>query len=154
MLSFCLIVFLHFWQRTDEEIDIFMERLNLKNENTEFWRKRFNAGEDVLEEEFLARASAESDDDTFEDDEEDEDDEDDLQVEDSTDDPVEDGGEEDEGEPPEMLAMQLLKNKKDLPDKEVCDSCYINICLYAQTVNYVLVLHLFLCLASRSLKCP
>ena len=99
-----------------------MERLNLKSENTEFWRKRFTGGEDVLEEEeFLARASADSDDDTLSDDDEDEDDEDDLQVEDSADDPVEDGGEEDEGEPPEMLAMQLLKNKKDLTNNEVCD---------------------------------
>lgn len=111
-----------FLQRNEEEIDIFMERLNLKSENTEFWRKRFTAGEDALEEEeFLARASADSDDDSFIEDDEDEDDEDDLQVEDSADDPVEDGGEEDEGEPPEMLAMQLLKNKKDMPDKEVCD---------------------------------
>ncbi|KAG0565121.1 hypothetical protein KC19_8G166500 [Ceratodon purpureus] len=107
-------------ERNDDEIDIFMERLNLKSENTEFWRKRFTGGEDVLnEEEFLGRASADSDDDTYSDDEDDEDDEDDLQVEDSADDPVEDGDEEDVGEPPEMLAMQLLKNKKDLPDKEI-----------------------------------
>lgn len=107
-------------ERNEEEIDIFMERLNLKSENTEFWRKRFTGGEDVLEEEeFLARASADSDDDTLSDDDEDEDDEDDLQVEDSADDPVEDGGEEDEGEPPEMLAMQLLKNKKDLTNNEI-----------------------------------
>lgn len=107
-------------ERNEEEIDIFMERLNLKSENTEFWRKRFTGGEDVLEEEeFLARASADSDDDTLSDDDEGEDDEDDLQVEDSADDPVEDGGEEDEGEPPEMLAMQLLKNKKDLTNNEI-----------------------------------
>lgn len=112
--------FWHLLQINDDEIDMFMERLNLKSENTEFWRKRFTGGEDVLEEEFLARASTDSDDDTFIDDDDDEDDEDDLQVEDSVDDPVEDGGEDDEGEPPEMLAMQLLKNKKDLPDKEVC----------------------------------
>lgn len=110
-------------QKNDEEIDIFMERLNLKNENTEFWRNRFTGGEEVLEEEFLARASTDTDDDTFMDDDEDDDDEDDLQVEDSVDDPVEDGGEEDEIEPPEMLAMQLLKNKKDAADKEVRDPC-------------------------------
>lgn len=106
-------------EKNDEEIDIFMERLNLKNENTEFWRNRFTGGEEVLEEEFLARASMDTDDDSFIDDDEDDDDEDDLQVEDSVDDPVEDGGEEDEIEPPEMLAMQLLKNKKDAADKEV-----------------------------------
>lgn len=103
-----------------------MGRLNLKSENTEFWRKRFTGGAGVLdEEESLARANlslADSDDDSFLDDDEDDDDEDDLQVEDSADDLAEDGGEEDEGEPPEMLAMQLLKNK-DLPEKEVCDPC-------------------------------
>lgn len=122
-LVLCLIVVVWpFLQRNVEETDIFMERLNLKSENTEFWRKRFTGGEDVLDEEFLARASTDSDDDTFIDDDEDEDDEDDLQVEDSVDDPVEDGGEEDEVEPPEMLAMQLLKNKKDVADSKVCDS--------------------------------
>jgi len=113
-------------QTNNEEIDIIMERLNLKNENTEFWRKRFAGGAGVLdEEESLARASlslADSDDDIFVDDDEDDDDEDDLQVEGSADDFVEDGGEEDEAEPPEMLAMQLLNNK-DLPEKEVCDPC-------------------------------
>ena len=91
-----------------------MERLNLKNENTEFWRKRF-IGEEVEGDESLAQASIDTDDDTYTDE-----DDDDVEVEDDADDPSEDGGEEDEEEPPEMLAMQLLKNKKDLPGKVVC----------------------------------
>ena len=86
-----------------------MERLNLKNENTEFWRKRF-IGEEVEGDESLAQASLDTDDDTYTDEDD----------EDEADDPSEDGGEEDEEEPPEMLAMQLLKNKKDLPGKVVC----------------------------------
>ncbi|XP_024378551.1 uncharacterized protein [Physcomitrium patens] len=102
-------------ERHDEEIDMFMERLTLKNENSEFWRKRFIGGAGILdEEESLYQASADSDEETFaDDDDEDDDDEDELQVTDSADDLVEDGGEEDVGEPPEMLAMQLLKNKKE-----------------------------------------
>lgn len=108
-------------QRNDEELDIFMERLNLKNENSEFWRKRFT-GEDILDgEESLARASSDTDDDTFDDDDDDEEDED-VEVEEEVDDLVEDGGEVEEGEPPEMLAMQLLKNKKDVPEKVVFHS--------------------------------
>lgn len=95
-----------------------MERLNLKNDNTEFWRKRF-IGEEV-EGESLAQASIDTNDDTYTDEDEDEDDDDDVEVDDDADDPGEDGGEEDEEEPPEMLAMQLLKNKKDLPGDVVC----------------------------------
>lgn len=96
-----------------------MERLNLKNDNTEFWRKRF-IGEEVEGDESLARASVDTDDDTYTDEDDEDDDDDDVEVEDDADDPSEDGGEEDEEEPPEMLAMQLLKNKKDLSRKVVC----------------------------------
>ena len=106
-------------QKNEEEIDLFMERLNLKNDNTEFWRKRF-IGEEVEGDESLARASVDTDDDTYTDEDDEDDDDDDVEVEDDADDPSEDGGEEDEEEPPEMLAMQLLKNKKDLSRKVVC----------------------------------
>lgn len=107
-------------ETNDDDLDVFMERLNLKNENSEFWRKRFT-GEDLTEgditESDIIKASLDTDEDAFTDDEEEEDEDEDVEAGEEADYLVEDGGEIEETEPPGMLAMQLLKNKKDFPEK-------------------------------------
>ncbi|KAL2642218.1 hypothetical protein R1flu_009805 [Riccia fluitans] len=108
-------------QVEEDTHDIFMERLNLKDDNTEFWRKRLT-GEDESSE-LLQSSSATSDfiEETDLEDGEDEEDDDDEEVEEENEeveDLVDDGGEEEEVEAPELLALQLLKKKADLAAEE------------------------------------
>ncbi|KAG6555175.1 hypothetical protein Mapa_003214 [Marchantia paleacea] len=109
-------------QIEEETSDIFMERLNLKNDNTEFWRKRLTGEDEHIE---LLQISGTSSGFTVEsdlDDGEEDDDEDDEEVEEENEeieDLVDDGGEEDELEAPELLALQLLKKKADLAAEEM-----------------------------------
>jgi hypothetical protein len=130
-------LFAHF-QTNDDDLDVFMERLNLKNENSEFWRKRFT-GEDLTEgditESDIIKASMDTDEDAFTDDEEEEDEDEDVEAGEEADYLVEDGGEIEETEPPGMLAMQLLKNKKDFPEK-VVRGIHTLVCWMTNTVAW------------------
>lgn len=115
------VCFLYRQQVEEDTSDIFMERLNLKNDNTEFWRKRLTGEDEHIE---LLQISGTSSGFTVETDIEDgeeDDDEDDEEVEEENEeieDLVDDGGEEDELEAPELLALQLLKKKADLAAEE------------------------------------
>lgn len=124
--------------QVDEELDNFRSQLNLKDENTENWRKRFLAmcspesveGEQQpTEEEQPAKLNVtggsvlqdeiETDDVAEVDDEEENDEE--VEVDDFVEDGVEDGAEDDEPDeadepdgPPEMLAVKLFKTSPEL----------------------------------------
>ncbi|MCO5587527.1 hypothetical protein L7F22_041477 [Adiantum nelumboides] len=102
-------------EQVDDRVEMFLSRLNLKNEySTEYWRKRFlgesteDEGEDSGNGEIAETVSngeaseGKSDDGDGED-----------EVEEETVD-VEDGGEEEEVEPQVMLATQLMENEETL----------------------------------------
>ncbi|KAL3695612.1 hypothetical protein R1sor_009688 [Riccia sorocarpa] len=108
-------------EQVEEDIhDILMERLNLKNDNTEFWRKRLtgeNESPELLQSsvstsDFIEETEVEDGED--EEDEEDEVEEENEEVEDL----VDDGGEEEEAEAPELLALKLLKKKAEVAAEE------------------------------------
>ncbi|MCO5580736.1 hypothetical protein L7F22_034606 [Adiantum nelumboides] len=112
-------------EQVDDRVEMFLSRLNLKNEyNTEYWRKRFlgesteDEGEDSGNGEIAETVSngeaseGKSDDGDGED-----------EVEEETVD-VEDGGEEEEVEPQVMLATQLMENEETLETQQRDDSLF------------------------------